>query len=68
MSYTARWSLLRTAFGLTTAVIVFALTGSVGWAIVWLLGSGVVVNAVLRPGTRHRPARSVAARIRRDAT
>jgi hypothetical protein len=55
MSYTAKWSLLMTGFGLATAAIVFALTGSVGWAIVGLLASGAVANAVLHPRTRIGP-------------
>jgi hypothetical protein len=38
------------ALGLVTAAVVYAITGSVGWAVVGLLGSGIVANALLRPG------------------
>lgn len=46
MSYRMRWSLWMTAAGVTTAIVVFLATDSIGWAIVGLLGSGVVLNAI----------------------
>jgi hypothetical protein len=53
MSDGLRWTILMTAFGIVTSIVVFLLTGSVGWAIVGLLGAGVVANAVLRPARRR---------------
>jgi hypothetical protein len=49
MGYRTRWTILMTAFGVATALVVFVITGSVLWAIVGLLGSGIVANAVLGP-------------------
>ncbi len=50
MRFKARWTLWMIVFGLLTAAIVYAVTGSVGWSIVGLLGSGIVLNAVAQPG------------------
>jgi hypothetical protein len=49
MSGALKWTLGMTAIGLVTAVIVFAITGSVLWALVSLIGSGIVVNTVFHP-------------------
>ncbi|MGQ0616126.1 MAG: hypothetical protein ACT4PW_03910 [Acidimicrobiia bacterium] len=49
MTDTAKWSIAMTLFGLATAHIVFAATGSVGWALVGLLGSDMVANALAHP-------------------
>ena len=32
--------------GLATAAVVYAITASVGWAVVGLLASGIVLNAI----------------------
>jgi hypothetical protein len=40
------WTLWMTGGGIAASVIVYGFTGSVGWAIVGLLASGVVLNAV----------------------
>ena len=59
MSYRMRWSLWMTASGVATAVVVYLLTSSIGWAVVGLLGSSFVLNAIAeavangRTGTRH---------------
>ena len=49
-----RWSLWMTLIGLVTAVAVYGLTASVGWALVGLVASGMIVNAVVHPATRRR--------------
>jgi hypothetical protein len=49
VTYRARWSIVMTILGLVTALTVFAATGSVGWALVGLLGSGMVANALVHP-------------------
>jgi hypothetical protein len=46
MRYRIRWSIWMTLAGATTAVLVYLLTESIGWAIVGLLASGVVLNAI----------------------
>jgi hypothetical protein len=40
------WAVWMSGGGLATAVIVYAMTGSIGWAIVGPLGSGVVLNTI----------------------
>jgi uncharacterized protein (DUF697 family) len=40
------WTVWMAGGGLVTAVVVYAITASVGWAVVGLLVSGVVLNAV----------------------
>jgi hypothetical protein len=56
MSYRIRWTVLMTMLGVVTAVVVFAWTDSVGWAIVGLVAAGVVANAMAsgRAGARPR--------------
>jgi hypothetical protein len=49
VTYGARWSIVMTILGLVTALTAFAATGSVGWALVGLLGSGMVTNAFVHP-------------------
>jgi len=45
MSRAVRWSIAMTAFGLVTAVVVLALTGSWWWTVTGLVGAGIVGNA-----------------------
>jgi hypothetical protein len=40
------WAVWMSGGGLATAVIVYVVTASIGWAIVGLFASGVVLNAV----------------------
>jgi hypothetical protein len=40
------WTVWMSGGGLATAVIVYAATGSIGWAVVAILASGVVLNAI----------------------
>lgn len=40
------WAIWMTAGGVLTAVVVYVLTSSLAWALVGLLGSGVVLNAI----------------------
>jgi hypothetical protein len=40
------WTIWMSGGGLTTGIVVYILTGSLGWAIVGLLASGVVLNAI----------------------
>jgi hypothetical protein len=40
------WTMWMTGGGIAAAVIVYGFTGSIGWAIVGLLASGVVLNAI----------------------
>jgi hypothetical protein len=56
MSRIVRWSVWMSLGGMATAAIVYVATGSVGWAIVGLVGSGIVFNAVARPGQRSGPS------------
>jgi ABC-type Fe3+-siderophore transport system permease subunit len=65
------WTVWMAGGGLVTAVVVYAITGSVGWAVVALLASGVVLNAVgqavvqpmnARSRTRHSRPRSPVAK------
>ena len=51
--------------GLATAAIVLATTGSIGWAVLGLLASGVVLNAIaqivtqpFKAATRNRESAS----------
>lgn len=50
MTFRAKWTIGMTAFGLLVAVVVLLLTDSVGWAVVGLLGAGVVANSLVHPG------------------
>jgi hypothetical protein len=65
------WTVWMAGGGLVTWAAVYAITGSVGWAVVGLLASGVVLNAVgqavvqpmiARSRTRDRQPRSPAAK------
>jgi hypothetical protein len=47
------WTLWMSLGGAATAASVYALTGSPGWAIVALLGSGIVLNSLAQPRTRR---------------
>jgi ABC-type Fe3+-siderophore transport system permease subunit len=40
------WTVWMAGGGLVTVVVVYAITASVGWTVVGLLASGVVLNAV----------------------
>ena len=40
------WTVWLAGGGLVTTVVVYAITASVGWALIGLLASGVVLNAV----------------------
>jgi len=40
------WATWMTGGGVATSIVVWALTGSVGWALIALLASGPVLNAV----------------------
>jgi hypothetical protein len=40
------WTVWMAGGGLATSAVVYAITASVGWAVVGLLASGVVLNAV----------------------
>ena len=40
------WTVWMAGGGLVTSAVVYAITASVGWALVGLLASGVVLNAV----------------------
>ena len=51
-----------TLLGLTSASVAYLMTGSWGWAVVGLLGAGVVANAI---ANARAPARSVAQRGQR---
>lgn len=57
------WTVWMSGGGIATAVIVYALTDSLGWAVVGLLASGVVLNAIGQMVTQ--PIEAVSAR-RRD--
>jgi ABC-type Fe3+-siderophore transport system permease subunit len=52
------WTVWMAGGGLVTAVVVYAITGSVGWAVVGLLASGVVLNAVGQAVVQPMNARS----------
>jgi len=57
------WTLWMSVGGIASAVIVYGITGSPGWAVVGLLASGVVLNAigqvVVQPfEAKRRPRRS----------
>jgi hypothetical protein len=51
MSRNARWAIWMTIGGLVTAAVVWALTDSLQWGLVGLLGSSVIFN-LLWPATR----------------
>jgi uncharacterized protein (DUF697 family) len=53
------WAVWMTGGGIVAAAIVYALTNSVGWAVVGLLASGVVLNAIAQMVTQ--PVRAVTA-------
>lgn len=40
------WAAWMGAGGIATFLIVYFLTGSIGWALLGLLGSGIVLNAI----------------------
>ncbi|HVC03397.1 MAG TPA: hypothetical protein VND88_01860 [Candidatus Acidoferrales bacterium] len=40
------WAVWMGAGGAATFLIVYLLTGSIGWALLGLLGSGIVLNAI----------------------
>jgi hypothetical protein len=63
------WAAWMSGGGLTTAVIVYAATGSIGWAVLGLLASGVVLNAIgqaitqpLKAATCHRQSQRLGRR------
>jgi hypothetical protein len=47
VSYKVRWSIAMTALGLSVALLVYVATGSWGWALVGLVGAGVIVNSAV---------------------
>jgi hypothetical protein len=51
MSYRTRWTILMTIGGLVTGSVVWAVTDSIWWGLVGLLGSGMVFNAIFNPGS-----------------
>jgi hypothetical protein len=70
VSYRMRWSLWMTASGVATALVVYLLTGSIGWAFVGLLGSGFVLNAIAEAvanGRTGKGARRHASRGKRPS-
>jgi len=46
MSRTARWTLLMTFLGVSSAVVAYLVSGSWWWALAGVLGSGMVANVV----------------------
>ena len=40
------WTVWMAGGGLATAAVVYTITASVGWAVVGLLASGIVLNAI----------------------
>jgi len=48
MSHRSRWAIAMTVLGLVAALAVFAATGSAGWALVGLLSSSLVANALVQ--------------------
>jgi hypothetical protein len=40
------WAVWMSGGGIATAVVVYMVTGSLGWATIGLLASGVVLNAI----------------------
>ena len=40
------WTVWMTGGGIATGAVVYAITGSVGWTVVGVLASGVVLNAI----------------------
>ena len=53
MSYRTRWTILMTIGGLLTAAVVWAITRNIWWAVVGLLVSGMVFNAIFNRGSRR---------------
>lgn len=53
MSYRTRWTILMTIGGLAAAAAIWAITGNVWWAVVGLLVSGMVFNAIFNPASRR---------------
>jgi hypothetical protein len=53
------WAVWMTGGGIVAAAIVYALTGSFGWALIGLVASGVVLNAIAQVVTQ--PSKAVAA-------
>ena len=54
LSRNVRWSLWMTLIGAVAAVTVYGVTASVGWALVALVASGMVLNAVAHPANWRR--------------
>ena len=46
------WAVWMTGGGLAIAALFYVLTGSLGWALVALLGSGVVLNTIAQMVTQ----------------
>jgi len=53
MGRTLRWAVGMTAFGIVVAFCVYAVTASIGWALVGLLVAGVVGNMIVHPAARR---------------
>ena len=58
------WTVWMAGGGIATAVIVYAITGRIGWTVVGVLASGVVLNAIGQVFVQ--PAKAVRG-VRRDA-
>ncbi len=58
MTYRMRWTIGMTVFGVAVAVAVYLVTQSIGWAIVGVLASGMVANAVLAPRNARNRSRT----------
>jgi hypothetical protein len=52
------WTVWMAGGGLVTSAVVYAITGSVGWAVVGLLASGVFLNAIGQVVVQPMNARS----------
>jgi hypothetical protein len=52
------WTVWMAGGGLVTSAVAYAITGSVGWAVVGLLASGVVLNALGQAVVQPMNARS----------
>ena len=57
MTFRVQWAILLTIVGVLSAGIALAATGSWGWAIAALLGSGVLARAIASPLTARRDHR-----------
>jgi hypothetical protein len=49
-----RWALWMTLIGVGVAVAVYVATSSAAMALLGLVASGMIVNAVIHPATRQR--------------